>query len=192
MSEQAAVDLQNWEARHHNPQIQSILEEMKNCPNEGPGRFLTAMREALGLSVVEVASRLSIGVQQLTALEQDDFDNLPAPIFVRNFFRRYSDFLEIPLEAILSAYELRVIDSEPELARVSLRERLNSRSLSMRWATWTAVGLFVVVMLVWWQGREPQTVDTGVEAPVSAGESITVPIVIDPPASSSPSIDETQ
>lgn len=190
MSDQTAVTLSDWEARHHNPRIQSILEDMKQSPDEGPGRFLAAMREALEFSNIEVASRLSIGVQQLEALETDDYDNLPAPIFVRNFLRRYADFLEIPLDAVLSAYEGRVIVEEPELARVSLRERLNSRNLSMRWATWTAVALFAVLMVIWWQGRDPQTVDTGIDVPVSAGESISVPIQIEPPLTASDSAEQ--
>lgn len=189
MSDQAVTNLNDWEARHHNPRIQSILEELKASPDEGPGRFLCAMREALEFSDAEVASRLSIGVQQLQALETDDYDNLPAPIFVRNFLRRYADFLEIPLEAVLVAYDARFEVEAPELARVSLREKLNSRSMSMRWATWTALALFVVLMVIWWQGRDVQKVDTGLEVPAQATPSsgaMEIPLEIDvAPADSS-------
>jgi len=181
MSEQIAENLNEWEARHHNPRIQSILEELKQCPDEGPGRFLKSMREAIAITDVEVASRLSIGVQQLQALEADDYDNLPAPIFVRNFLRRYAEFLEIPIESVLVSYDKMFDVAEPELARVSLRERLNSRNLSMRWATWTALGLFVVLMVIWWQGREPQVVDAGLDVPaVQSGKEAQVPLEINP------------
>ena len=51
----------------------------------GPGRHLTAAREAQGLSIAEAAAALKLSPKQIEALENDWYDRLPGPIFVRGF-----------------------------------------------------------------------------------------------------------
>lgn len=132
-------------------QVEAVLEALKNATNEGPGKYLKQLRELHGASEVEVASRLNIGIHQVRALEADDYENLPAPIFVRNFLRRYSEFLQISVDLAIDAYERFGHCEQPTLARVSLRERLNTRNSSMRWATYTAILLLVGLVAYWWQ-----------------------------------------
>lgn len=57
----------------------------------------------LGLEAVTRATRLTRVV--LETLEEDRFDDLPAPVYARGFLKIYAQFLELDGDAILDAYE---------------------------------------------------------------------------------------
>ena len=70
---------------------------------EGPGQALQAARKARRLSVAEVADRLKLSSAALSALEADDWDRLPAPVFVRGYVRAYARLMELDGEALLES-----------------------------------------------------------------------------------------
>lgn len=79
----------------------------------GCGNALKAAREAQGLSIHEVCSQLRLGVKQIQAIEQDDFDKLPQPSIVRGFIRNYARLLNIDVQPILEAYQRIVPNKAP-------------------------------------------------------------------------------
>lgn len=92
----------------------------------GCGNVLKAAREAQGLSIHEVCSQLRLGIKQIQAIEQDDFDKLPQPSIVRGFIRNYARLLNIDVNPILEAYQ-RIV---PNKAPLPLSVRSNaSRSV---------------------------------------------------------------
>ncbi len=145
-------------------QTASTRDEAAPPIGDGPGHQLKARREAAGLSEMETASRLSISVHQLRALEADDYQNLPAPIFVRNYLTRYAKLFGLAPEPLLEAYQ-RVADQlQPSLNRVSQREKINSRHVSVRWASYTVGALVLGLLLVWF-------INIGIDKFRSAGEN---------------------
>ncbi len=92
----------------------------------GCGNVLKAAREAQGLSIHEVCSQLRLGIKQIQAIEQDDFEKLPQPSIVRGFIRNYARLLNIDVNPILEAYQ-RIV---PNKAPLPLSVRSNaSRSV---------------------------------------------------------------
>lgn len=79
----------------------------------GCGNILKAAREAQGLSIHEVSGQLRLGVKQIQAIEQDDFDKLPQPSIVRGFIRNYARLLNIDVAPILEAYQRIVPNKAP-------------------------------------------------------------------------------
>ena len=72
---------------------------------EAVGAELQRAREALGLSVPEVAQQLKFAPRQLEALEQERFDELPGGTFVRGMVRSYARLVRLdpqPLLAVLA------------------------------------------------------------------------------------------
>jgi flagellar biosynthesis protein FlhG len=59
-------------------------------PGESTGRFLRNLREAAGLSLKEVAHRTKISSTRLDQIEQEKFDLLPAPVYLRGFVFAYA------------------------------------------------------------------------------------------------------
>jgi len=66
------------------------------------GQTLREAREAQGLSVEEVATRLRLMQRQVDAIETDDFSSLGQPVFARGFVRNYAKLLDLPPEALLA------------------------------------------------------------------------------------------
>ena len=59
------------------------------------GEQLRAARESAGLKLAEVALSLKLGVRQLDALENGDWNGLPGATFIRGFIRNYARLLGI-------------------------------------------------------------------------------------------------
>ncbi len=68
------------------------------------GQRLASKREALGLSIEDVAQSTKVPKNSLRALEQEKHDELPAPVFVRGFIKSYAQVLGIDASEILSQY----------------------------------------------------------------------------------------
>lgn len=90
----------------------------------GCGSALKAARETQGLSIHEVSSQLRLGIKQIQAIEQDDFDKLPQPSIVRGFIRNYARLLNVDVQPILEAYQ-RIV---PNNAPLPLNVRSNGKS----------------------------------------------------------------
>ena len=55
-----------------------------------PGATLAAQREAMGLTVEQIADQLKLAPRQVVALEQGDFASLPNMAVTRGFIRAYA------------------------------------------------------------------------------------------------------
>lgn len=70
-----------------------------------PGLYLQQMREARGLSLRDVAERTKIGSFQLQGIEEQRFDVLPAPVYLRGFVKEFARVVEIPdSEALVDSF----------------------------------------------------------------------------------------
>lgn len=70
---------------------------------EGHGAALQAAREARQLSVPEVADQLKLSSAVVTALEANDWDRLPAQVFVRGYVRAYARLMGLDDEELLDS-----------------------------------------------------------------------------------------
>jgi len=73
------------------------------------GEALRRARDARGLSLEQAAQDTRISLRFLEALEDEQFDELPAPVYVRGFTRSYANYLGV--------------DPQPLIDELALRER---------------------------------------------------------------------
>ena len=71
---------------------------------EFSGEQLRNLREALGLSLAEVAQRTRIRPKQLESIEAEAFDKLPQRVFVRGFVMAYARELKLDPERVWASY----------------------------------------------------------------------------------------
>ena len=65
------------------------------------GSLLTRAREARGLTLEDAERDTRISRRYLQALESEQFEVIPAPVYARGFLRSYSQYLGIdPQEAL--------------------------------------------------------------------------------------------
>ncbi|MGE0601397.1 MAG: helix-turn-helix domain-containing protein [Dehalococcoidia bacterium] len=67
----------------------------------GIGEALRSTRERRGLSIDQVAQDTRISPRFLEALEAEQFDELPAPVYVRGFLRSYANYLRLEAQPLL-------------------------------------------------------------------------------------------
>jgi len=68
--------------------------------NQGCGKRLRTAREAAGLSVQDVASRLKMPVRVVESLEAEDWSRLGAPVFIRGQLRSYARLLGLATDVV--------------------------------------------------------------------------------------------
>ncbi len=69
-----------------------------------PGPVLRERREALEVSVREVAETLNLSMTIVEAIEADDADRLPGTVFARGYVRAYARLLDLDPEPLLAYY----------------------------------------------------------------------------------------
>ncbi len=72
---------------------------------ETPGSFIKRERELRGISLNEIAAETKIGNNYLHALEEDNYDSLPAPTFIKGFLRAYSKHIGLDENDVVLRYE---------------------------------------------------------------------------------------
>jgi cytoskeleton protein RodZ len=68
--------------------------------NRGCGQRLRTAREATGLSVQDVATRLKMPVRVVESLEAEDWSRLGAPVFIRGQLRSYGRLLGLATDTV--------------------------------------------------------------------------------------------
>jgi cytoskeleton protein RodZ len=76
-------------------------------PAPGFGAALARAREALGISVGDIATRLRLHPRQIIALEEERLDALPELTFVRGFLRNYAKEVQLDPAPLLAALNAR-------------------------------------------------------------------------------------
>lgn len=83
--------------------------ERPPMPDLGPeseftGRLLQQIREAMGIDLREIAERTKIGMAYLQAVEGEDFEKLPAAVYVRGFLVEYCKMLALDSDRVIETY----------------------------------------------------------------------------------------
>ena len=112
-----------------------------------PGRVLSDARAAKGLAVAEVAAQLRLSASQVIALEADDYDRLPGPVFVRGFVRNYARLLDLDPEKLADSVDLPHASMPASAAIPVSREIPFPAGKSANWLPYAA-GLAVLIGVV--------------------------------------------
>lgn len=80
-----------------------------------PGAQLAAQREAMGLSVEQIADQLKLAPRQVVALEAGDYASLPNMAVVRGFVRAYAKVVKLDATPLVAMIEV-VSPTSPEAA----------------------------------------------------------------------------
>jgi flagellar biosynthesis protein FlhG len=78
---------------------------------EFSGTLLREVREALGIELREISERTKIGIVYLGAIEEERFEKLPAPVYVRGFLVEYVKVLGLDIGRVLETYFRRFLAS---------------------------------------------------------------------------------
>lgn len=139
---------------------------MKDIPHEqliamenssgSVGSMLTEARNARRWERRDVAIRLGVSPGVIEALEEDEFQRLGAPVFVRGYLIRYARLLDLPEQEILDRYkQLGVSDPPPLQVGQSIRPQARMSDTGVRWISYLL--FFGMIAYLAWLGLEQVT-----------------------------------
>jgi len=118
------------------------------------GQRLQTARRALNMSRQDVARELRLGVEIITALEEEDFEALGAPIFVTGYLKNYTRLVKIPPEPVLAAYSQVQVES-PRLIADTIRPQTGAYSkIMVRMASLLIILTLVAGLVSWYQSSD--------------------------------------
>ncbi|MBW7931269.1 MAG: helix-turn-helix domain-containing protein [Gammaproteobacteria bacterium] len=116
-------------------------------PALGLGERLRSARKARALSVLQVADALHLEEPMVLALEEERFEQLGAPVFVRGHLRRYAQLVGLAPDAVLEAY--RAAAPESMLPPLLVRPRAEMPGQRMgSWPLWLLAAVLAIGLLV--------------------------------------------
>jgi cytoskeletal protein RodZ len=116
------------------------------------GLFLKHERELRGIPLEEIAHKTKIHLRFLQALEANDFDALPAEVFIKGFIRSYTESIGGNADEVLTHYEESVGKRRHEhiqQSRKALADKEIKKEGSRR-ALVIVVGLVVLGAVAYW------------------------------------------
>jgi cytoskeleton protein RodZ len=116
------------------------------------GSTLREARMRARIDITEVETRTKIRAKYLRAIENEEWDLLPGPIYVKSFLRTYGDYLGLDSRLLVDEYKRRYErPSDHEMRPISAltheRERAARGPLLPPWAIIGVVLVAVVVVL---------------------------------------------
>jgi cytoskeletal protein RodZ len=72
------------------------------------GRYLQAIRLEKKISLEKISAQTRIGIANLTLIEQEDYENLPAEVFVKGFLRSFANAIGADGDEAVRRYESRL------------------------------------------------------------------------------------
>jgi cytoskeleton protein RodZ len=114
------------------------------------GATLRETRMRARIDIGEVEMRTKIRAKYLRAIENEEWDLLPGPVYVKSFLRTYAEYLGLDARALLDEYKRRY-ELSPDAGRplsAVKRERERERDRGMRRRRGMGVPSWAIIALV--------------------------------------------
>jgi cytoskeleton protein RodZ len=142
---------------------------------DSPGQRLRAAREQQELDIKTVAKKLHMHEEAIIALEDDDYEKFPAPIYVSGFLRNYARLLKLSPEPIVEAYESLGKEAPPILSEITSKIPRRRRKGVESWAGYLAVGGVLLIFLVWMMPSNKRIINDEIQVPQESPPEISSP-----------------
>lgn len=150
---------------------------MSESLEPGVGKLLATARQVKGLSTSDVADKLKLTARQIEALEAEEFDKLPAAVFVRGFIRNYARLLGLDAAQLIA--NLGEMQGATQNITVPSEGVTISASPLKRWMLYRAGALVLFLLLV---ALLYQWLSQGEQALIGAApEAVVAPEASEPP-----------
>ncbi len=159
----------------------SIPEEQATAEQRptgiGPGERLQAARIQQGLSIDDVANRMHLSSGILEAIEENNFDEITAPIFVKGYLRAYARIVGLDEDDMIQQYAQYYSGEDPPISSTSnMAPELSVADARIKWTTYLVVLVLAALLAAWWWNKEqnqPATIslDSGAGSEVIGTES---------------------
>jgi cytoskeleton protein RodZ len=145
---------------------------VSELPQRQAGTALRIAREAAGLSIEEVATKLKLAPRQIAAMEAEDWVNLPERTFTRGFFYSYARLVGVDKKVVDATFtarssalgELRTLSAG--ISEVTQENTSAQRPLA-KWGIPIALILCLVAGTAWFIWRDVPMPQASSKLPIS-------------------------
>jgi hypothetical protein len=112
------------------------------------GAYLRGLREHFKLSALDVSERLHIRVRYVTAIEENNYDQLPGKIYARGYVHTYAEFLGLDANQVVTICF--GAEEAPKAPVFKPRTPVHRNYLSTNWwgiALAAAAGIFILLLV---------------------------------------------
>jgi len=155
--------------------------EVSNADDSGPGKTdalglgerLRSARKATAMSLEQVAESLHLDETSVVALEEEQFEALGAPVFVRGHLKAYARLVGLPADSFVEAYQA----TDPIQLSMPVVQRSVDRSVTINPVMWGFCGLLILLglILAWYVAQDDATPEQAIVMPAVLPGSISVP-----------------
>ena len=126
----------------------------------GPGERLQAARIQQGLSLEDVAGRMHLSPGILQSIEENNFEEITAPIFVKGYLRAYARIVALDEDDMIQQYVEYYSEEDPPISSTSNTiPELSVADVRIKWTTYLVVLVLAALLAAWWwnksQNEEP-------------------------------------
>src|SRR5210317_516845 len=159
---------------------QDKVNETPRQGSIGPGERLQAARIKQGLTLEDVANRMHLSTSIVQAIEENNFDEITAPIFVKGYLRAYARIVTLNEDEMIAQYLDLYSEEDPPISSTSnMVPELSSTDTRIKWTTYFVVVLLAVLLAAWWWNKQqnqvpPLSLDvpSPAEVEVTASEAV--------------------
>lgn len=110
--------------------------------SDPPGGVLKRARQARKLDLETAADQLNLSAQVVRALEEDAYEKLPSPTFIRGYIRVYARLLKLSGDDLVRSYERIVMMQQLEPQETAEVAKVKPQKIKKGWIV---LGLLVVI-----------------------------------------------
>ena len=144
-----------------------ILKSDSRPAGIGPGERLQAARIKQGLSIDDIANRMHLNVQIVKAIEDNNFDDITAPIFVKGYLRAYARIVGLDEEEMIQQYANYYSHEDPPISTTSnMAPELSVADVRIKWTTYLVIlGLAALLAAWWWNKNQDDVTPISLDSP---------------------------
>lgn len=132
-----------------------IVDEKDNSrTNNGPGDQLQAARIQQGLSIEDVATRMHLSLTILQSIEDNNFDEITAPIFVKGYLRAYARLVSLDEDDMIQRYVEFYSNDDPPINTTSqMAPEISAQDARIKWTTYLVIIVLIALLSAWWWNK---------------------------------------
>ena len=143
--------------------VDEQTKDVQRPTGVGPGERLQAARIKAGLSLADVASRMHLSANIVEAIEDNHFEEITAPIFVKGYLRAYARIVSLDEDDMIDQYIDFYSGEDPPISSTSnVASELSVADARVKWTTFIVVLIIGVSLAAWFWNKEQNA-----EAPIS-------------------------
>ncbi|MFT5657880.1 MAG: cytoskeleton protein RodZ [Gammaproteobacteria bacterium] len=169
----------------------TIEEQESSSAQTGPGDQLQAARIKQGLSIEDVATRMHLSHRILESIEENNFDDITAPIFVKGYLRAYARLVALDENEMIQRYVEYYSNEDPPINTTSnMAPEISAQDARIKWTTYLVIIVLIALLSAWWWNKtQNKTEVVSLDAEQSSVEVVIEPTEIETEFASDPGVE---